>query len=153
MLLRGIAVAEPARAGGTELLQAQELRTTAPLWAVVAGRDFDAVLAAPRVSGARDAAGDWRLEGLLQARCRDPSRQWEACLATVLAETAYSLYPQYGRLAVFAQKLFCPHAPSVCTPHATECCTKCHAHNMVTHSCSHCRHPLKASQQLRTQPK
>ena len=50
--------------------QAAELRTTAPLWAVVAGRDYDAVLAAPRVSGARTPTGDWRLEGLLQARCR-----------------------------------------------------------------------------------
>ena len=70
VLLRGIAVAEPEQAGGAQLLQAAELRTTAPLWAVVTGRDYDAVLAAPRVSGARTAGGDWRLEGLLQARCR-----------------------------------------------------------------------------------
>lgn len=67
-VLHGLAVAEPAKSGGRPLLEALSLRTTAALWEVALGREFDVVLSAPRISGERDAAGDWRLETLLQAR-------------------------------------------------------------------------------------
>ncbi|KAK9838177.1 hypothetical protein WJX81_006881 [Elliptochloris bilobata] len=94
VLLRGMAVAEPKQAGGAALLQAEALRTTEPLWAVVAGREFDAVLAAPRVSGERTANGDWRLEGLLQAwesaqqRAQRPARLAPAAVPAAPAELA-----------------------------------------------------------------
>jgi len=68
VVLRGLAVAAPAAEGGRPLLQAARLTTSATLWDVAAGRRFDAVLAAPRVCGARTATGDWRLDALLQAR-------------------------------------------------------------------------------------
>lgn len=64
--VHGITLAEPSKLGGRELVTVSRIKSSAPLWDIVMGRDFDLIVGEPCVDCSLLPSGQSRLERLTQ---------------------------------------------------------------------------------------
>ncbi len=59
-----------SEAGGSAVVEVPSIRSSASLWEIARGREYEVVVSSPRVDGSLTEEGELRLQQVAQVTCR-----------------------------------------------------------------------------------